>query len=88
MSFFDSLRQKAASVKFLDKFTDNFVPAMTRDEKFRLEYKLPEEENILDDMNADVSMINPHKRIKSSSKASGNDTAYVYSCLLYTSRCV
>ena len=52
MSFFDSLRQKAP---FLDKLADSFTPTLTRDEKFRLKYKLPANENILEDTNAEVS---------------------------------
>lgn len=54
MSFFDSIRQKAP---FLDKLAENFTPSLTRDEKFRSEYRLPAEEHIIDDTNADLSFI-------------------------------
>lgn len=83
MSFFDSLRQKAANVKFLDKLADNFTPVMNRDEKFRLEYKLPEEEHVLDDTNADVSILNPYKRAKRAENSERSELAYVFSGRLY-----
>lgn len=83
MSFFDTLRQKAASVKFLDNLSENLTPALTRDEKFRLEFNLPEEENIIDDTNADISIISPYGKSKGLSKSDESSLAYVYSGRLY-----
>ncbi|CAI6521698.1 AIS_HP2_G0019820.mRNA.1.CDS.1 [Saccharomyces cerevisiae] len=83
MSFFDSLRQKAP---FLDKLADSFAPTLTRDQKFRLKYKLPASENILEDTNAEVSFAtsngdgNKHSDMVSNK---GRKTAYVYSGRLF-----
>lgn len=83
MSFFNSIRQKAT---FLDRITESFAPSMTRDEKFRLQYKLPLEETILDDSNADISFISKYG--KNNSKGQRRDSqnqplAYVVSGKLY-----
>lgn len=83
MSFFDSLRQKAP---FLDKLADSFTPTLTRDEKFRLKYKLPASENILEDINAEVSFATSIKDGKGHSNrvnSKGRKTAYVYSGRLF-----
>lgn len=83
MSFFESLRQKAP---FLDRIADNFTPALTRDEKFRLEYKLPLDENILDDTNADLSFVSVFGKSKEHQNAkekSEHTMAYVYSGRLF-----
>lgn len=83
MSFFDSLRQKAP---FLDKLADSFTPTLTRDEKFRLKYKLPANENILEDTNAEVSFATSIKDGKGHSDRvnnKGRKTAYVYSGRLF-----
>lgn len=56
MSFFDSLRIKAP---FLDKLAESFTSVISRDEKFRLEYKLEPSETVIDDTNADISVIRP-----------------------------
>ncbi|SCV04310.1 LAME_0H17436g1_1 [Lachancea meyersii CBS 8951] len=89
MSFFDTLRQKAASVKFLDKLTDSTEP-INRDEKFRLVYKLPQGELIVDDTNADISVMRPNTgRIRAKSAGDGtraSNTSYVYSGRLYLTR--
>ncbi|SCU84949.1 LAFA_0D12992g1_1 [Lachancea sp. 'fantastica'] len=86
MSFFDTLRQKAASVKFLEKLADPFEP-VSRDQKFRLLYRLPEEEHILDDTNADISIIQPSRRIRNTSGSkegsNANNASYVFSGRLY-----
>ncbi|SCW01126.1 LAFE_0D05644g1_1 [Lachancea fermentati] len=83
MSFFDSIRQKASSVKFLDKLTDSFGPVLTRDEIFKFEYKLPNDENILDDTNADISIISPHMKPKDLRHENEEGMAYVYSGRLF-----
>lgn len=82
MSFFDTLRQKAP---FLDKLADTFTPTLTRDEKFRLKYKLPANENILDDTNAEVSFATPNGNGKEHSDMNnkGRKTAYVFSGRLF-----
>lgn len=46
MSFFDSIKSK---------IVDSFIPLLSRDEKFRQEFKLPDGETIIDDLNADVA---------------------------------
>lgn len=79
MSFFDSIRQKAP---FLDKLAENFTPSLTRDEKFRLEYRLPADEHIIDDTNADLSFISAHgsaRGQKGQRTTTEQAMAYVYS---------
>ncbi|GAV53258.1 hypothetical protein ZYGR_0AI05420 [Zygosaccharomyces rouxii] len=80
MSFLGSLRQKAS---FWDKIAENFAPSQTRDEKFRIEYKLPPEENIIDDTNADLSFISAYSKSKELKKKEGQALAYVYSGKLF-----
>lgn len=80
MSFLGSLRQKAS---FWDKIAENFAPSLTRDEKFRIEYKLPQEESIIDDTNADLSFICSYSRSKELRKQEGQAMAYVYSGRLF-----
>lgn len=79
MSFFEGLRQKAP---FLDKIAESFTPSMTRDEQFRAQYKLPEDEYIIDDTSADVSFISAFGSTKSmrDKGAKGEQAmAYVFS---------
>lgn len=84
MSFFTTLRQKAT---FIDKITESFGSGLTRAEKFKLDYKLPPEEAILDEINADIAFIGIHdiniksKRNEIASKQM--DTAYLFSGKLY-----
>lgn len=85
MTFFETIRQKAASVGLLDIFGDNIQsPALTRDEQFKLDYALPHMEKILDDTNADVSIISPYKNLKHSKKNENDqEMLYVYSGRLF-----
>ncbi|CCK68551.1 GTPase-activating protein MDR1 KNAG_0B01040 [Huiozyma naganishii CBS 8797] len=69
MSFFESLRQKAT---FIDKIAESFGTTLTRDERFKLEYKLPADENIMLDINADISFKCIHARDQTF-KVSTND---------------
>ncbi|CAL9737548.1 GTPase-activating protein GYP2 [Monosporozyma servazzii] len=87
MSFFSALRQKAT---FIDKISESFGTTITRDEKFKLEYKLPPGENIQDDTNADVSFVsiydsnNKRKQSIINGKHSAQEkVAYVFSGRLY-----
>lgn len=87
MSFFSTLRQKAT---FIDKISESFGNTITRDEKFKLEYKLPPGENIQDDTNADVSFVsiydsnNKKKQSIITAKQSNQEkVAYVFSGRLY-----
>lgn len=83
MSFLNTLRQKAP---FLDKLAENFTPALSRDEKFKLEYKLPSEENIIDDTNADLSFVSifgSSKELRGMTKNVEQTMAYVYSGRLF-----
>ncbi|QLL32086.1 hypothetical protein HG536_0C02550 [Torulaspora globosa] len=83
MSFFDSIRQKAS---FRDILAEHFTSSLTRDEKFRLEYRLPAEEHIIDDTNADVSFISAFGAAKSQKKqevVGEQAMAYVYSGRLF-----
>lgn len=83
MAFFNSLRQKAP---FLERIAESFTPTMTRDEKFRLQYKLPEEEHILDDTNTDISFLTPFSNNQKNQKktdANGNPITYVFSGKLF-----
>lgn len=80
MSIIDNLRQKTS---FWDKLAENFAPSLTRDEKFKLEYRLPNEENIVDDTNADLSFVNAYSKSKELKTKDGHATAYVYSGRLF-----
>ncbi|AQZ16241.1 MDR1 (YGR100W) [Zygosaccharomyces parabailii] len=80
MSIIDNLRQKTS---FWDKLAENFAPSLTRDEKFKLEYRLPTEENIVDDTNADLSFANAYSKSKEFKTKEGHATAYVYSGRLF-----
>ncbi|AQZ09845.1 MDR1 (YGR100W) [Zygosaccharomyces parabailii] len=80
MSIIDNLRQKTS---FWDKLAENFAPSLTRDEKFKLEYRLPTEENIVDDTNADLSFVNAYSKSKELKTKDGHATAYVYSGRLF-----
>ncbi|CCF60517.1 hypothetical protein KAFR_0K01630 [Kazachstania africana CBS 2517] len=84
MSFFSSLREKT---KILDRITESFTPSLTRDEKFKLQYKLPSEEAILDDANADISFISANNAVYDESKKQnglkGEPVAYIFSGKLY-----
>lgn len=83
MSFFSSLRQKAP---FLERIAESFTPTMSRDERFRLQYKLPQEEYILDDTNTDISYLSPYSSKFNDDKkmyANGKSVAYVFSGKLY-----
>lgn len=80
MSIIDNLRQKTS---FWDKLAENFSPSLTRDEKFKLEYRLPTEENIVDDTNADLSFANAYSKSKEFKTKEGHATAYVYSGRLF-----
>lgn len=84
MSFFDTLRNTANSVK--EKFADNSSPKLTRDERFRLDYKLPSTEYILDDTSAEISMLSPYKNVNRKSATSREkpvENTYVYSGRLF-----
>ncbi|KAJ9571500.1 EF-hand calcium-binding domain profile [Nakaseomyces glabratus] len=54
MSFFDSIKSK---------IVDSFIPLLSRDEKFRQEFKLPDGETIIDDLNADVAFAHVHSKM-------------------------
>ncbi|AAS50456.1 AAR091Wp [Eremothecium gossypii ATCC 10895] len=75
MSFFQALRQKASQISFLDILSDNLTSPLSRDERFRLEYRLPDDEQILKDMNVDIS-------VRGAYTAEG-EPSYVYSGRLY-----
>ncbi|SCV03102.1 LAMI_0H05490g1_1 [Lachancea mirantina] len=85
MSLFDTIRQKAASVSFLDKLSDNVSPALTRDEKFRKEYHLPEEECIIADINADLSYFSKHNDLNREDSQKKDGLAYVFSGRIFLS---
>lgn len=55
MSFFNSLRERASSITLFDKNNGNKKPS--RDEQFRDEFKLPEQETILDENTAEVLIV-------------------------------
>ncbi|CCE62935.1 hypothetical protein TPHA_0D02990 [Tetrapisispora phaffii CBS 4417] len=86
MSFLGSLRQKAT---FIDKIAESFLPSLTRDEKFKLEYRLPDEELIVDDINADLSFVGAHSKlreIQNHRTKEQNVGAYVFSGRLYLTK--
>lgn len=83
MSFFSSIRQKAP---FLERIAESFTPTMSRDEKFRLQYKLPDEEHIIDDTNTDITFTTPYgtnHKDKKRTDENGNQLAYVFSGKLF-----
>ena len=83
MSFLGSLRQKTS---FFDKIAETFIPSLSRDEKFKLECKLPAGETIIDDTNADVSFVGAHSKIRQTRKAREKSEqlgSYIYSGKLY-----
>ncbi|EDO14848.1 hypothetical protein Kpol_359p9 [Vanderwaltozyma polyspora DSM 70294] len=85
MSFLGSLRQKTP---FFDKIAESFTPAISRDEKFKYEYRLPAEENIIDDTNADISFVGAYSKIMAMSRSKTeinqkSPVSYVYSGRLY-----
>ncbi|SCU97979.1 LADA_0H09736g1_1 [Lachancea dasiensis] len=84
MSFLDTLRQKAASVRLLDRMVDVSQP-VSRDQKIRNEFKLPPEEFTLDDANADISVMHPYDKMKNKPAEGQSSRAarYVYSGHLY-----
>lgn len=90
MSFFNTLRQKTS---FIDKITESFGTTISRDEKFKLAYKLPQNENIQDDANADMSFVSIYDT-NGNNKHSGIDlqhsnrekVAYVFSGKIYLTR--
>ncbi|CCH61120.1 hypothetical protein TBLA_0E00590 [Henningerozyma blattae CBS 6284] len=79
MSFLGNLQQK---VPFFDRIAESFTPALTRDERFKLQYRLPPDEKILDDTNADISFVGAFSKAHAR-KESGQTMAYVYSGKLY-----
>lgn len=82
MSFFDAIRKTANSVK--DKFSENTPPKLSRDERFRSEYRLPTAEYILDDTNAEISVLNPYSSLQLNSPRNREiENAYVYSGRLF-----
>ncbi|AMD20693.1 HDL051Wp [Eremothecium sinecaudum] len=84
MLFFETLRQKASQIPFLDKISENFLSTLSRDEKFRLKYKLPEEENLLNDISVDISVITGYNLSSEAEAAAENRTStYVYSGRLF-----
>ncbi|KAL3237495.1 GTPase-activating protein MDR1 RNJ42_01029 [Nakaseomyces bracarensis] len=62
MSFFENLKSK---------LTESFTSSLTRDEKFRNEYKLSEGEVIIDDSNADLAFAHVHSKLAQVEKAKG-----------------
>ncbi|KAG0667742.1 GTPase-activating protein [Maudiozyma exigua] len=83
MSFFSSIRQKAP---FLERIAESFTPTMSRDEKFRLQYKLPDDEHIIDDTNTDITFTTPYgtnHKDKRRKDENGNQLAYVFSGKLF-----
>ncbi|CAB4251887.1 similar to Saccharomyces cerevisiae YGR100W MDR1 Cytoplasmic GTPase-activating protein for Ypt/Rab transport GTPases Ypt6p, Ypt31p and Sec4p [Maudiozyma barnettii] len=83
MSFFSSIRQKAP---FLERIAESFTPTISRDEKFRLQYKLPDEEHIIDDTNTDITFTTPYGISQKDQKRTdehGNQIAYVFSGKLF-----
>lgn len=79
-SFFGGLQQK---VPFFDRIAESFTPVLTRDEKFKLEYRLPDEEKILDDTQADISFLFAFSKAKNNKENSQNNVAYLYSGKLF-----
>ena len=87
MSLFNTLRQKAS---FIDKITESFGTTISRDEKFKLAYKLPPNENIQDDTSADVSFLSLYDTAESNKHAiielnrhNQEKVAYVFSGKIY-----
>lgn len=86
MSFFEAIRNTANSVK--EKFSESPSPGLTRDERFRLEYNLPNGEYILDDTSAEISVLSPYKGFKSGNGTRSQfersiENTYVYSGRLF-----
>ncbi|CDO93939.1 unnamed protein product [Kluyveromyces dobzhanskii CBS 2104] len=84
MSFFEALRNTANSVK--EKLAEKPSPKLTRDERFRLEYRLPSTEFILDDTSAELSMLSPYSKFNSKSSSPRDksiESTYVYSGRLF-----
>ena len=83
MSFLNTLRQK---VPLIDKISETFTPVLTRDERFRLTYKLPGEETILNGINADISFLSPYSTKFKRNRRPSNPNAqqpHIYSGKLF-----
>lgn len=88
MSFLNSLRERASSISLFDK--TNAPKKPSKDEQFREEFKLPEEESILDETAAEILVVSQadenQKGARNNDNQLANHSNFVYSGKLYLTK--